>query len=139
MNKKLTSITAFSWLGIAQIVLLIAWANFGKRFSAYPTIHTVAICEYYAYFVVATVWVFVAQLTRKRETAMAPIEIFSWIFTLLILAADPLIRLSKGLSQTLPALMPLLMIAAIAVGSLMSGLRRKMQEQKGDFGGSTTA
>jgi hypothetical protein len=137
--KKLTSITAFAWLGIAQIVLFIAWVNFGDRFSAYPTIHTAAICEYYAYFVVATVWVFFVQLMRKREKAMAPIEILSWIFTLLILAAVPLIRLSKGLSQALTALLPLLMIGAIAVGNLLSELRRKMQEQKGDFGGSTTA
>jgi hypothetical protein len=137
--KKLTSMTAFGWLGVTEIVLLIAWFNFGQKFSAYPAIHTLAICEYYAYFVVATVWVFSAQLMRKRETAMAPVEIFSWIFTLLIVAADPLIRWSKGLPQTLPALLPLLMIAAIAVGSLLSELRRKAKEQKGNFGIGTTS
>jgi hypothetical protein len=137
--KKLTSMTAFGWLGVTQIILLIAWVNFGEKFSAYPAIHTLAICEYSAYFVVATVWVFSTQLMRKRETAMAPIEIFSWILTLLIVAAVLLFRWSKGLPQTLPALLPLLMIAAIAAGSLLSELRRNAKEQKGNFGISTTA
>ncbi len=76
--------TAFGWVGIAQLILLIAWANFGGRFSAYPSIRTVAICEYCAYFALAAVWVFFAQLMRKREVAIGPAKILCSIFVVLI-------------------------------------------------------
>ncbi|MGO8933192.1 MAG: hypothetical protein ACLPLZ_04265 [Terracidiphilus sp.] len=139
MIKKVTSMMAFLWLGIAQIVLLLAWVNFGGKFSAYPAIRVFATREYYAYFVVAAIWVFIAQLMRKREVAMEPIEILAWFFTLFIVVAVPLIQWSKGLSQTLPSLPPFAMMAAMATGALLSELRRKTQEQKAELGKGNAA